>query len=858
MEEALYSALMGFVTGGVFEGAPAATTAVGNKITSGIEAKKNAKAETPTDAPQQAAPDVSAEVQAEAGKVTLSDQDPGTERSEGLQNVETKADSPDAAWDQAVQRYVQGGQTAPVATIRKSQTVESNTAKAEDSPLKAASKKYGAQAAMMENAYQEGQDVDRFDREYKLAYDMGKEGASRELMDGGAFAYLTAEQKNTAYQSGAAAAENTGIVAGAVRSLGITGENAGMLERSFNANQITAKDYAMGLQEAFDAGKTGIPLAQAGDHAAKLTDQQRQIAYKQGQKAHGKQVAKQQAQARKNRSAEGADTSKGKVHFEGDRSNLNKTQRASLDAMEVLAKTLGVQIYVFESEVDENGNHVGANGWYDPSDGSIHIDLYAGNSGKGTMLFTVAHELTHFIKQWSPAKFEVLANLLTKQYTAQGQSIAELVEAQQDKAARNGRELDYDAAYEEMVADSMESMLADGSVIEMMAELKQQDQSLWQKICDWFKDLAGKLRTVVDAYKGVQPDSAEGRMVADMKDMIGTLQALYMDALVDASENFDAGVQKITTQESDAAKFCVRDNEPTEFNPDGKSLESLLGDILKTAQSFDGRYLYVGKFTSEFRKIVKKYTEIKDLPVVMNYRDAYLAMESKDNGRYQGDGINYHNLGVDGMVDAINSFDMPDAVMLSKKEGKIELALQGVDRKGNKLLSIVALNTTAQNAKKFIEAHIVTSIYGRRGIENYIKKAEAEGRLVYNKKEESAQGIPQVQYEGDINANSPKPSIRNPELEVKKKFSLREPVERTKDLVALHNLTEDKLLKALDLGGFPMPSIAVTKSDIPHTNFGDITLVFGSETIDPKASRKNAVYSADACRPCACDRAFSA
>ena len=293
-------------------------------------------------------------------------------------------------------------------------------------------------------------------------------------------------------------------------------------------------------------------------YAEKFTNAQRQIAYKQGQKAHGRQVAKQQAQVRKNRSAEGADTSKGKVHFEGDRTKLNKTQRASLDAMEVLAKALGIQIYVFESEVDENGNHVGANGWYDPSDGSIHIDLYAGNSGKGTMLFTVAHELAHFIKQWSPSRFERLANFLTKQYTAQGQSISELVEAQQDKAARNGRELDYDAAYEEMVADSMESMLADGSIIEMMAELKQQDKGLWQKIKDWFKDLAGKIQAVVDAYKGVEPDSTEGRMVADMKDIIGTLEALYMDALVDASENFDAGVQKITTPESGGVKYSLR------------------------------------------------------------------------------------------------------------------------------------------------------------------------------------------------------------------------------------------------------------------------------------------------------------
>ena len=63
------------------------------------------------------------------------------------------------------------------------------------------------------------------------------------------------------------------------------------------------------------------------------------------------------------------------------------------------------------------------------------------------------------------------------------------------------------------------------------------------------------------------------------------------------------------------------------------------------------------------------------------------------------------------------------------------------------------------------------------------------------------------------------------------------PVEETKDLVALHNLTEDKLLKSIALGGFPMPSIAVTRQDIPHTDFGDITLDMDKGTIDPKASR---------------------
>lgn len=82
-----------------------------------------------------------------------------------------------------------------------------------------------------------------------------------------------------------------------------------------------------------------------------------------------------------------------------------------------------------------------------------------------------------------------------------------------------------------------------------------------------------------------------------------------------------------------------------------------------------------------------------------------------------------------------------------------------------------------------------------------------------------------------------------------KKFSMEAPIEQKKNLIALHNLDETKLLKTLKLGGFPMPSIAITKSDIPHTNFGNITVVFGKETVDPKFDRRNIVYSADAWTP---------
>lgn len=66
------------------------------------------------------------------------------------------------------------------------------------------------------------------------------------------------------------------------------------------------------------------------------------------------------------------------------------------------------------------------------------------------------------------------------------------------------------------------------------------------------------------------------------------------------------------------------------------------------------------------------------------------------------------------------------------------------------------------------------------------------------------------------------------------------------DLQFLHNTSTDKLRRQEAMGGMPMPSIAVTRQDIPFEGFGDITLVGKPESFDPKANRSNVVYDADA------------
>ncbi len=72
-----------------------------------------------------------------------------------------------------------------------------------------------------------------------------------------------------------------------------------------------------------------------------------------------------------------------------------------------------------------------------------------------------------------------------------------------------------------------------------------------------------------------------------------------------------------------------------------------------------------------------------------------------------------------------------------------------------------------------------------------------------------------------------------------------EAVEEAKDLHFIHNTSEDAIRRYQEIGGLPMPSIGVTKTDVPFDSFGDISLIGRPEQFDPKKA-VNKVYSADA------------
>ena len=116
--------------------------------------------------------------------------------------------------------------------------------------------------------------------------------------------------------------------------------------------------------------------------------------------------------------------------------------------------------------------------------------------------------------------------------------------------------------------------------------------------------------------------------------------------------------------------------------------------------------------------------------------------------------------------------------------------------------------------------------------------------IVFNSEQIKSADITTYDENGDIIPLSERFNKQSDDIN----FSLIDTVEETKDLIAVHNVREDKLLESLKLGGLPSPSIAITKKDMSHDKFGDISLVFRKETISP-TDRRNKIYSGDAYTP---------
>ena len=452
--------------------------------------------------------------------------------------------------------------------------------------------------------------------------------------------------------------DNDAILYEGVLQMGVSAGSAQMIVKSYSpAIGMSPLNYIRGVEDAVKYGKIGSKaFLNSGVFSGALPEQIRNSMYRVGE-IEAERAARKKAKAKEKyaRKHKNVKNKIGSVSFKGiDRNNLNERQKVSVNAVETVFGEMGINVVFFQSETNENGAHIGKNGSYDPETNTIELDISAGIQGKDTVLFTAAHELTHFIAEWSPDKFRTFANFLVENYEKKGINVNQVVEERMQAAEENGRELDYDTAFEEVIADSCESFLRDSHLADRLVELAKADMTLFEKIKSYIKGLLEKVRK---AYAGLLPDSKEGRFVLEMKESLEQLHDMWENAALDARGNFKAtgnerfegakkysivGERAISSDISllETAKQRIKNGEDSETvrqetgwfkGYDGKwrfeisDFESHLIENPKLEQhEADGEIYFTGKLSDilEHKELFKAYPELKDINIIIQPTNA--------------------------------------------------------------------------------------------------------------------------------------------------------------------------------------------------------------------------------------------
>lgn len=625
---------------------------------------------------------------------------------------------------------------------------------------------------------------------------------------------------------------------------------------------------------AYEYGAAGVKKDYAMNSQAvdQLNATQRELAYDAGAAAR----AVQQAQERMKFPQEGQDTGmarEGAVSLKGatvggvtyapvTQETMTRRQRDSVEVMRQLARVSGVDVVFYQSRANEKGEYTAANGFY--RDGTVYLDINAGKNRVGDMsetaiLLTASHELTHFIKEYNPAQYEQLRDFVVERLTeAEDVDLDDLVQRHQ----KNQPELSYDEALDEVVADGCQMMLKDSQAA---AALAKQNRSLAGNIRSWLRKWVKKLQ---EAFRGLTAQKPEAQALTRYAK---ELQKIWDDALVGAARNLQQSEAETASGEKEAStrgKASARDgggriaravNGESAAQVRYEVRESKDKDIVSVKQQLKASESELSKMPVVSRKNVTADIERMSTKQRLEWAVAELRASGYRVERPNGNTIEFSpkdiNSGLRYLSSAgeIAAYSALPAVLKRGKE-----IYREANHKGRGYGTITFAAPVEINGVRGNMAVVVRQTKGHRYDVHRILMPDGSA-FIFREKANAVSttvgGITEAASSSGgttptINTAS-KDSIRPGNEKSNTKFSMREPVEQAKDLVAVHNLTEQNLQDALDLGGLPMPSIAVVKSEQGHSMYGPISIVFGRDSIDPQADSRNKIYGGDAYTPTA-------
>ena len=596
-------------------------------------------------------------------------------------------------------------------------------------------------------------------------------------------------------------------------------------QKAYQEMSRTAEDvpslYA-GFSSVYNAGLNGIEADKAkGKYAAMLTPEQRYAAYNAGLEDARVQVARENAEVASVTTTAGA----GLADNEYSRGLIavKKDTAATLNAW---GKKLGVRIEIVDQVLGGR-----ANGQYIKEQNLIQI---AADSDK-PLLNVTAHEITHRMQDLSPAEYRKFrqAAVEYKMRENGADTEAEIVERYMEAAEQEGVTLTRDEVMDELAADFAGDMLDDAA---LFAKFSKENRTAAQKLLDSLKEFLAKVKTAFTGkYRDMAAQEAYGKDFAELEDIAKQWQAAF-----DAAEQ-QAEKTKPAAGEGDGVRYSLK-------NTTDKNVVSIKQQIANAAQELNAADPVVRKtvfniFSSMNIKQKRAWAEAEALKYGNRVdRRGYGSIEV--SRKDVNSALNY--LQSDGEIAAFTA--LPHVLKRGKE------IYREADHKGRGYSTVtfagpVEINGTRGNmavvvretSKNHYDMHRIVMPDGSAFTFAEKTNAETGPTAATSSKEALTQPT----------ASTSKTSILTDGENVKPQFSLKAPVEETKNLLALHNLTEKNLLDAAKLGGLPMPSIAIVKADEGHGEYGDISFVFSKDTIDPQLFRSNKVYGYDAWTPTA-------
>lgn len=623
---------------------------------------------------------------------------------------------------------------------------------------------------------------------------------------------------------------------------------------------MNASAYNDVMSSAINAGRTGMSyenyLKKAGSSVSIVGEDLAKKAYAAGLQVSVNDAVKEVARSMSEKT--GVKTF-GTGTFTDARSDTSEPFNGS-SVMQAVAKMTGLNVVLTDQNFRE-----GENGYYKSGNSTIYINSERAENAASTLF----HEVGEFSSVWNQKEYAgVVSDIMKASQNVLGTRTfnnirQRYVDAYLNEEGKTDADVD-----KEMANDLIYQFLGnEKGMNKLMDQIDQnhgykEAKSIKQKLADWVGHMVESIKNFLS---DLNPNSYQRKMAEANLQNYEELQDAIVKSIANAEKSYSE------------AKAQIQQTATTEDTTKRKSIEvlpdTINDDIEDNIRNFGDMKPVIDVPNNAFERGEKKLSE--------QVKEYFL--ENSNNGIVYGNVIGDVDLvagiksdiahGV-GRMKAMAFYAVPETIKKGvivdyqknrKQRGYDSLLLAAPIRIQNgagnfeNAVEMVAINRSNTDVQKFYfhEAFIINED------ESLFKNGRPNRSLPVNNSSSSVYSIAQRLIRGNGEGNSVNidsdtkrmsKQIREVQDEIadtkeKKDLTGDEKIEKTEDFIAVHNLTMDQLMKDIDMGGFPSPSIAIIRSAMQHKRYGDVSVIFNRDTIDPERSSANKVYGGDAWTP---------